>query len=202
MKNNELLLHQESQLKKWSHTIISSKADLKEWLKIEERNYPRKTILDRLYAVTEHGLLFKYQRRLRITEYHFNTNHRLRYYYSRFLLHRMQFKWGMKLRINSCGKGLRIVHQGDITTNGDVGENAMIFPNTLIGANGRNDELPVLGKGVIICHGAVILGGINIPDDCVIGANAVVIKSFYEKDISIAGVPAKKISDKGVSAWG
>ena len=199
---NEILIKQGVNTREWKHEIILTKSDLREWLKLEEKNYPKKTIIDSIVAITEHGLLYKYQKRLRITEYHLNRKHWVRYFISRTLLHRMQFKWGMKLRLNSCGRGLRIVHQGDITTNGDVGENAILFPNTLIGANGRGDEIPVLGNNVIVCHGAVILGGVSIAERTIIGANAVVTKSFLEKDISIAGVPARKIGDKGVSAWG
>lgn len=40
-------------------------------------------------------------------------------------------------------------------------------------------------------------GKIQIADECAIGANAVVNKSFLEKGVSIAGVPARKVSDRG-----
>ena len=41
--------------------------------------------------------------------------------------------------------------------------------------------------------GAVIIGKIKIADGIKIGANSVVTKSFLEPNITIAGVPAKKI---------
>ena len=44
------------------------------------------------------------------------------YYLSLVKLNRLRFKYGMKVRLNSCGKGLCIVHLGSIITNGDVGE--------------------------------------------------------------------------------
>ena len=44
--------------------------------------------------------------------------------------------------------------------------------------------------------GVVIIGDVEIADNIVIGANAVVNKSFLEPGITIAGVPARKISDK------
>ena len=44
--------------------------------------------------------------------------------------------------------------------------------------------------------GVVIIGDVEIADNIVIGANAVVNKSFSEPGITIAGVPARKISDK------
>ena len=45
------------------------------------------------------------------------------------------------------------------------------------------------------------LGGATIADGIAIGAGAVVNKSFAEKDITIAGVPARKISNNGRKAW-
>ena len=168
---------------------------------MEKANYPKRTIIDNLFPFTEHGLLWKYHKRLRITEYHLNKNHKIAYWISRILLYRMQFKYGMKLRLNSCGKGLRIVHPGDITTNGDIGCNAKLFPNALVGANGRCGSVPVIGNDVIICQGAVVIGPIHIADKIIIGANSVVSNSFEEEDITIAGAPARKISDAGTSAW-
>lgn len=192
---------EEAQAVVWKHSIIKNKKDLREWLGVEKLNYPKRTIIDSLLPITEHGLLWKYQKRLRITEYHLNKNHKVAYWISRIILHKKQFRYGMKLRLNSCGKGLKIVHPGDITTNGDVGCNAVLFPNALIGVNGRCGSIPVIGNDVIICQGAVVIGPINIADKIVIGANSVVTKSFEEGDITIAGVPARKISGSGKSAW-
>ena len=42
-----------------------------------------------------------------------------------------------------------------------------------------------------------MFGNIKIGNNVAIGANAVVNKSFEENGITIAGVPAKKVSDKG-----
>lgn len=45
------------------------------------------------------------------------------------------------------------------------------------------------------------MGGVRIADNVAIGANAVVNKDVLENDVTVAGVPAKKISDKGRSGW-
>ena len=45
--------------------------------------------------------------------------------------------------------------------------------------------------------GAIIIGKVQIADDCVIGAGAVVTKSFLKPGTVIAGVPAKEIANKG-----
>ena len=42
-----------------------------------------------------------------------------------------------------------------------------------------------------------MFGRIEIADGIAIGANAVVNKSFLENNISIAGIPAKKIGNMG-----
>ena len=54
-----------------------------------------------------------------------------------------------------------------------------------------------IGNNVYIAPGVKILPDAEIADNIRIGANAVVTKSFLEPGITIAGVPAVKISDKG-----
>jgi acetyltransferase-like isoleucine patch superfamily enzyme len=50
----------------------------------------------------------------------------------------------------------------------------------------------VIGKGVWICSGAIVLGGITIADDAVIAAGAVVTRSCTEAGI-YGGVPARLV---------
>ena len=54
-----------------------------------------------------------------------------------------------------------------------------------------------IGDRVFIGSGAKIIGNITIADDVVIGANAVVIHSITEPGITVAGNPAKKVSNTG-----
>jgi serine O-acetyltransferase len=56
---------------------------------------------------------------------------------------------------------------------------------------------PKIGDNVYIGPGAKIFGDIEIADGIAIGANSVVNRSFTEPNIGIAGIPAKKINDKG-----
>ncbi len=53
-----------------------------------------------------------------------------------------------------------------------------------------------MGDSVDIGFGAIVIGHINLADDIVIGAGAVVTKSFVESSITLIGVPAK-IMKKG-----
>lgn len=47
------------------------------------------------------------------------------------------------------------------------------------------------------CPGAKLFGGITIGNGVMIGAGSVVNKSFTENNITIVGVPARKIKDTG-----
>ena len=67
----------------------------------------------------------------------------------------------------------------------------MIHGNNIIGNKGdKVGKTPTIGDRVDIGAGAVIIGGISVANDCVIGANAVVNKDFLETGSLIIGVPA------------
>jgi serine O-acetyltransferase len=110
---------------------------------------------------------------------------------------------GFIIPLNVFGAGLSIAHSGPIIVNdlARVGENCRIHNCVHIATNahpvGEKDTVPHIGNNVFIGPGAVIFGDIEIADNIVIGANSVVNKSFLEEGITIAGVPAKKISNKG-----
>jgi serine O-acetyltransferase len=78
-----------------------------------------------------------------------------------------------------------------------VGENCRIDRCVSIGSVYHPIDPPKIGNNVFIGPGAVIDGPIEIADGIAVGANSYVNHSFKEPDITIAGCPAKKISDKG-----
>jgi len=55
----------------------------------------------------------------------------------------------------------------------------------------------MLGDNIYIGPGVKISGPIRIADNIAIGANSVVMHDFNTPSISIAGAPARKISDTG-----
>ncbi len=148
--------------------------------------------------------IWRYQRILRKTEYYTNCHNKLiwkplvlmlQYRHSRY-----GFKMGFEVPINVFGAGLSIAHHGLLTVNGfcKVGENCRIHNGVTIGTEaGHSDRCPTIGDNVFVGPGVQIFGTITIADDIAIGANSVVNKSFLEKGISIAGSPAKKISENG-----
>ena len=160
------------------------------------RNIQREHWWGGVFPLTENDAIFKYQKRLRKTEYYLNTGKKWMYYLSLVKLNRLRFKYGMKVRLNSCGKGLCIVHLGSIITNGDVGEDARLFVNSAIVSNGGGEREPRLGNHVTLFTNAVVCGDVKIGNNNIIGANSVVTKNFEESNIIIAGTPAKKIKNR------
>lgn len=100
----------------------------------------------------------------------------------------------IEIPINHVQKGVRIAHP-NVILNGYVGENCVFHGNNVLGnkRTGVSEEVPHIGNGVDVGVGAIIIGNVEIADDCVIGAGAVVTKSFLIPGTMIAGVPAKEI---------
>ena len=113
----------------------------------------------------------------------------------KLLHHRNSVKLVIVIGPNCCGKGLSIAHTGTIQINGDarVGYNLRIQEGVTIGAG--SGGVPTIGNNVYLGSGCKVIGNVKIADDCAVGANAVVVKDVLEKGITVAGVPAKKISD-------
>lgn len=148
--------------------------------------------------------IWRYERLLRKVEYFNNCKKIILWkpyvFYLRYKLLRKGIGIGFEIPLNVFGPGLSIAHHGLLIVNGNskIGRNCRIHNGVHIGTEaGFTDHCPKIGDNVFIGPGAQIFGEITIADGIAIGANAVVNKSFLESDITIAGTPAKKISDKG-----
>lgn len=77
----------------------------------------------------------------------------------------------------------------------NIGKNVSIHQGVTIGRifNGKYSGVPTIGDNVVIFSGAKVLGNIQIGDNTVIGANAVVTRDVPANAV-VAGVPAKIIS--------
>jgi serine O-acetyltransferase len=112
----------------------------------------------------------------------------------------MSQKLGFTIFPNTIGPGLCIAHRGSIliSPNARIGENFRIHAMTSIGTERRyGDKAAEIGNNVYIGPGAKVVGGVVIGDDVAIGANSVVTRSFQAPHQTIAGIPARKVSDKG-----
>lgn len=92
------------------------------------------------------------------------------------------------------GKGLLILHYGGIVINSNatLGEFCTISHGVTIGNKKPGGKSPTIGNQVYVCAGAKILGDIDIGDNCVIGANAVLLESIPPNSV-VAGIPARII---------
>lgn len=96
---------------------------------------------------------------------------------------------------SKIGKHISFPHPiGIVIGNGvTIGDNVTIYQNTTIGKKCDSDfEYPKIGNNVVIFTGATIIGNIQIADDCIIGAHAIVTQST-EAGHTYAGIPAKII---------
>jgi serine O-acetyltransferase len=150
--------------------------------------------------------IWKFERLLRKVEYYYNCKNHFpwNFYllYLRVKLHYYRIFLGFCIGMNTFGPGLSIAHIGTIIVHpkARIGENCRIHTCVNIGTQaGNSDRVPKIGNNVYIGPGVKIFGDISIADDIAIGANAVVNKTFTDRTITIAGIPAKKISDKGSS---
>lgn len=178
--------------------MIKTKSDLKYYMECDrvalkyDRNKPKLIGSD----------IWKFQILLRKTEYYINNQKNLLFkiiakFYS-YRLYRKQIKLGFLIPPNTFGPGLAIAHIGTIVVNSNakIGSNCRIHEGVTIGANGYGSkEAPLIGDNVFIGTGAKIIGNIVVADGISIGAGSIVVKSFNDGDITIAGNPAKKISD-------
>ena len=93
----------------------------------------------------------------------------------------------------SVGRRLKIEHFGNIIVSGDAafGDDVVIRNGVTVGLRRTGIRgAPIIGDRVDIGAGAKILGRINIGNDVVIGANAVVIEDVPPNSIAV-GVPAR-----------
>jgi serine O-acetyltransferase len=91
----------------------------------------------------------------------------------------------------NIGEGLRIHHFGGIIIHSAavVGNHCTIYHGVTLGDRGGWGGAPQVGNRVLIGAGAKLIGEIEIGDDCVIGANAVVRTSVPAQHLAV-GVPA------------
>lgn len=187
--------------------MIASKTDLKEYLLADKKalQIPE----TKKFPTPLYDEVWRFQIALRKAEYAVNCRKGLFYLpyrlYRKVLFHLNSVRCGFSLPLNVFGKGLSIAHYGTIVVNANarIGEYCRIQECVTIGSSG-DDLAPQIGDYVFIGSGARIMGNVHISDGVSIGAGAVVVKSIIEKNISVAGVPARKISDKGsecVAKW-
>ena len=182
--------------------MIKSKNDLKRVLKAEKPLYIthslRGQMVQRLtcdYKIK----VYRFVKYLRHEEYHHNQSgafHKLlRIYYWR-KRSQLGTRLGIEMWDNTFDEGLLIYHPGNIVVNGDakIGKNCKLHGSNCIGNNGKTLACPTIGNNVRLGVGAKVIGDVTIADDVIVAAGAVVVHSVLEPGVTVAGIPARKVS--------
>lgn len=138
-------------------------------------------------------MLLKYKEYRNLVSYRIKKNSRIKSAIFKILFKPMDTLY---IHTPDIGAGLYIQHGfSTIISAKSIGENCHIYQQVTIGYNGS--ETPVIGDNVRICCGAKVIGGINVGDNSVIGAGAVVVKDVGANEVH-CGVPAKCIKMQSI----
>lgn len=106
------------------------------------------------------------------------------------------FKRNENIEINTpdVGGGLMIYHKmGCVVSAKKIGKGCIISQGVTIGFGGYgtgDEEKPVIGNNVRIATNAIVIGGISVGDNAVIGAGSVIVKDVPENAI-VVGNPQR-----------
>lgn len=170
--------------------MIENKNDFKEYVKADMISNRVSDGLLRFFNV-----IYKYLYCLRKVAYLYNTNKsKLRIRFWELLLNHYSVMTGITIGPNCFGKGLHLPHYGYVVVNPSArfGENCTVQCGVNVSGS------VVGGDKVYLGAGCKLMIGVHIKTGTIVGANAVVTKDFDEENIVVAGIPAKKISNKGM----
>ena len=154
------------------------------------------------YTCANHSLLRMYIRTLRSSSFALNFWLRLSsykgwfYLYCRARLSLVARKYGLQIYPSTkIGYGLYIAHGFGTIVNPTavIGNNVNLSQFTTIGSN--EGVSAVIGDNVYIGPSVCVVENVSIGSNATIGAGAVVVKDV-PRNCTVAGVPAKVISDK------
>ena len=191
--------------------VIRTKRDLNDMLKVDKNSCFGKdkvTIEDHLRKPFK-SVLYRFFRYFRIMDFYIYRRdncknifisklYSLLIKYCDIRKNHYGLKIGVEMLSGNIADNIRICHP-NVILNGNIGAGCVFHGNNVIGnkRSGAKDDIPVLGKNVDVGIGAMVIGNVRIADDCIIGAGAVVTKSFDVPGSVIAGVPARIINKEG-----
>ncbi|MBL4288153.1 serine O-acetyltransferase [Vibrio fluvialis] len=109
---------------------------------------------------------------------------------------RMQRKYGVYISSKAnFDESLSLKHPiGIVIGQGvNLGRNVVIFQNVTIGRSSNNvAQYPSVGDNTTIYAGAVVIGGIHVGHNCIVGANSVVTSNIPDNSV-VVGCPARVV---------
>ena len=178
---------------------IESKKELRAVVEYEKSIYSPNSFIGKiLFALTqnERFLFYRYLKYLRYEEYHIcrGKSGRVAALYYGAKKNRLGNIINVKIVPLYTGKGINIHHQG-VIINGYIGDDCVFHGNNCLGNNNKTEDeielIPTVGSRVEFGYGSMVIGGVKIADDVVIGAGAVVVKDVDCCNATVVGVPAK-----------
>ena len=182
--------------------MIRNREDLNLYLTEDARRngikYGRMEYYLRLLSGNENAHIYRYLKCLRHYEYHVNCStsmwHRLLKNYFGFRLGRLGLRYNLRIKPNTCGYGLPIMHLsgggGCRIAATRVGNYCGFNAGVPIGTKDSPDSLPVIGDHTAFGPGSMAFGDIIIGSNVFVAPNAVVTKNVPDNCI-VGGVPAK-----------
>ncbi len=97
------------------------------------------------------------------------------------------------------GHGVFFMHSVGTVVGGDarIGDRCLFLGNNTVGASGQ-PGCPRIGAGTVIGAGARVLGRIEVGENCILGANSVVVDDIPAGKVAV-GMPARVIADNKAS---
>ena len=175
--------------------MIDNRKKLKEYIKEDKQQLGIQRKRPRLFT----DEIWRYEITLRKYEYWYNKKNILsnlfKVYY-KLKWHKLSVKLGIYISPNVCSKGLSIAHSPSVIINDKaiIGKNLRIHEGVTIGAS-AGGKAPIIGDNVFLGTGCKIIGDVKIASNCVVGAGSIVVKDVLEEGITVAGNPARKVSN-------
>lgn len=183
--------------------MIQSKEDFREYRRMDDARYAKSKHPFLLWLIggDENSHMRSYMRTLRCLEYYTNVKiHLIGRVIRAFFEYRHRrncMKYGVFIRPNSCGPGLRIVHIGGIHLNCiRIGCNCTVTQGVVLGKKNTNENRPIVGDNVELTLGSKVIGCVTLGNHVIVAPNSVVIKDVPDNCV-VSGVPARIIKQDG-----
>ncbi len=143
------------------------------------------SLMHQMYSLSKELLTNKYFRTL----FYFRTNG----FFSKFLRIFYPKESSFIIDVNTkIGGGLQLAHPYSTILNAEkIGEN--VYVNHLVTVGEKNGKRPIIEDGVKLYANSIVIGGITVGKNAIIGAGAVVVKDVPENAVMV-GNPAKMTS--------